>query len=43
MDDYLQCSNHAYLAVLRAENMQQLKWVICPPEEGSKEKKPMSE
>ena len=33
IDDYLQWSNLAYLAVSHVEYMQQLKRVICPPEE----------
>ena len=35
MDDYLQWSNLAYLAVSRVEYMHQLERVTCPLEEGS--------
>ncbi|GFS16362.1 hypothetical protein ElyMa_001471000 [Elysia marginata] len=35
VDDYLQWSNLAYLAVSRVEYMRQLARVACPPEEGS--------
>ena len=37
IDDYLQWSNLAYLAVSRLEHLVQLEWVVCPPEEGSGE------
>jgi len=43
IDDYLQWSNLAYLAVSRVEYMQQLERVIFSPEESSVEKPPMSE
>ena len=39
IDDYLQWSNLAYLAVSRVEYMEQLERVVCPPEEDSEEKK----
>ena len=39
IDDYLQWSNLAYLAVSRVKYMRQLKRVVCPPEEGFEEKK----
>ena len=35
IDDYLQWSNLAYLAVSRVEHLSQLQRVVCPPEEGS--------
>ncbi|MCG7980945.1 MAG: AAA family ATPase [Candidatus Thiodiazotropha endolucinida] len=35
IDDFLQWSNLAYLAVSRVEYMHQLERVVCPPEEGS--------
>ena len=35
IDDYLQWSNLAYLAVSRVEYMHQLERVVCPPEEVS--------
>ena len=35
LDDYLQWSNLAYLAVSRVEHLSQLQRVVCPPEEGS--------
>ena len=35
IDDYLQWSNLAYLAVSRVEYMRQLERVVCPPEESS--------
>ncbi|MEW8688985.1 MAG: hypothetical protein AB2556_24465, partial [Candidatus Thiodiazotropha sp.] len=35
IDDFLQWSNLAYLAVSRVECMHQLERVTCPPEEGS--------
>ena len=35
IDDYLQWSNLAYLAVSRVEHLSQLERVVCPPEEGS--------
>ena len=35
IDDFLQWSNMAYLAVSRVEYMRQLARVACPPEEGS--------
>ncbi|MEW8689413.1 MAG: hypothetical protein AB2556_26615, partial [Candidatus Thiodiazotropha sp.] len=35
IDDFLQWSNLAYLAVSRVEYMHQLERVICPLEEGS--------
>ena len=35
IDDYLQWSNRAYLAVSREEHLSQLQRVVCPPEEGS--------
>ena len=35
IDDYLQWSNLAYLAVSRVEYLSQLQRVVCPPEEGS--------
>ncbi|MEW8688951.1 MAG: hypothetical protein AB2556_24290, partial [Candidatus Thiodiazotropha sp.] len=35
IDDFLQWFNLAYLAVSRVEYMNQLKRVVCPPEEGS--------
>ncbi|MEW8689334.1 MAG: hypothetical protein AB2556_26220, partial [Candidatus Thiodiazotropha sp.] len=35
IDDFLQWSNIAYLAVSRVEYMHQLERVVCPPEEGS--------
>ena len=38
IDDYLQWSNLAYLAVSRVEYMHQLERVVCPPEEGSEAK-----
>ena len=34
IDDYLQWSNLAYLAVSRVEHLSQLERVVCPPEEG---------
>ena len=34
IDDYLQWSNLAYLAVSRVEYLIQLEPVVCPPEEG---------
>ena len=37
IDDYLQWSNLAYLAVSRVEHLSQLERVVCPPEEGSEE------
>ncbi|MEW8686692.1 MAG: hypothetical protein AB2556_12835 [Candidatus Thiodiazotropha sp.] len=37
IDDYLQWSNLAYLAVSRVEYLSQLERVVCPPEEGSGE------
>ena len=43
IDDYLQWSNLAYLAVSRVDYIQQLERVVYPPEEGSGEKPPMSE
>jgi len=42
IDDYLQWSNLAYLAVSRVEDMRQLERVVCPPEEGS-EVRPVTE
>ena len=35
IDDYLQWSNLAYLAVSRVEYLSQLQRVVCPQEEGS--------
>ena len=35
IDDFLQWSNLAYLAVSRVEYLSQLEQVVCPPEEGS--------
>ena len=35
IDDYLQWSNLAYLAVSRVEYLSQLERVVCTPEEGS--------
>ncbi len=35
IDDYLQWSNLAYLAVSRVQYLSQLERVACPPEEGS--------
>ncbi|MEW8652543.1 MAG: AAA family ATPase [Candidatus Thiodiazotropha sp.] len=35
VDDFLQWSNLAYLAVSRVEYLSQLERVVCPPEEGS--------
>ncbi|MEW8688030.1 MAG: hypothetical protein AB2556_19640 [Candidatus Thiodiazotropha sp.] len=35
IDDYLQWSNLAYLAVSRVEYLSQFERVACPPEEGS--------
>ena len=35
IDDFLQWSNLAYLAVSWVERMHQLERVVCPPEEGS--------
>ena len=35
IDDYLQWSNLAYLAVSRVEYLSQLERVVCPPEDGS--------
>ena len=35
IDDYLQWSNLAYLAVTRVEHLSELQRVVCPPEEGS--------
>ena len=35
IDDYLQWSNLACLAVSRVEHLSQLQRVVCPPEEGS--------
>ena len=35
IDDYLQWSNLAYLAVSREEYLSQLERVVCPAEEGS--------
>ncbi|MEW8684765.1 MAG: hypothetical protein AB2556_03060, partial [Candidatus Thiodiazotropha sp.] len=35
IDDFLQWSNLAYLAVSRVEYMHKLMRVVCPPEEGS--------
>ena len=35
IDDHLQWSNLAYLAVSRVEYLSQLERVVCPPEEGS--------
>ncbi|MEW8689388.1 MAG: hypothetical protein AB2556_26490, partial [Candidatus Thiodiazotropha sp.] len=35
IDDFLQWSNLAYLAVSRVEYMHQLERVVCPPKEGS--------
>ena len=35
IDDYLQWSNLAYLAVSRVEYLSQLERVVCPPDEGS--------
>ena len=35
IDDFLQWSNLAYLAVSRVEYLSQLERVVCPPEEGS--------
>ena len=35
IDDYLQWSNLAYLAISRVEHLSQLERVVCPPEEGS--------
>ncbi|MEW8687502.1 MAG: hypothetical protein AB2556_16940 [Candidatus Thiodiazotropha sp.] len=35
IDDFLQWSNLAYLAVSRVEYMHQLERIACPPEEGS--------
>ncbi len=35
IDDFLQWSNLAYLAVSRVEYLTQLERVVCPPEEGS--------
>ena len=35
IDDYLQWSNLAYLAVSRVEYLSQLQRVVCPPEEDS--------
>ena len=37
IDDYLQWSNLADLAVSRVERLSQLERVVCPPEEGSGE------
>ncbi|GFS12129.1 hypothetical protein ElyMa_006689500 [Elysia marginata] len=42
IEDYLQWSNLAYLAVSRVEYVNQLERVVCPPEEGS-EVRPLSE
>ena len=42
IDDYLQWSNLAYLAVYRVEYMHQLERVVCPPEEGF-EVRPLTE
>ena len=35
IDDYLQWSNLAYMAVSRVEHLSQLQRVVCPPEDGS--------
>ena len=35
IDDFLQWSNLAYLAVSRVEYLSQLERVVCPPEKGS--------
>ena len=35
IDDYLQWSNRAYLAISRVEYLSQLERVVCPSEEGS--------
>ena len=43
IDDYLQLSNLAYLAVSRVEYMQQLERLVYPQEEGSGKKPPKSE
>jgi len=43
IDDYLQWSNLAYLAVSRVEYMHQLEWVVCPPEEGSEARPSVTE
>ena len=37
IDDYLQWSNLAYVAVSRVEHLSQLEQVVCPPEEDSGE------
>ena len=37
IDDHLQWSNLAYLAVSRVEHLSQLERVVCPREEGSGE------
>ena len=43
IDDYLQWSNIAYLAVSRVEYMHQLERVVCPPEEGSEGARTLTE
>ncbi|MEW8688738.1 MAG: hypothetical protein AB2556_23220 [Candidatus Thiodiazotropha sp.] len=35
IDDYIQWSNLAYLAISRVEYLSQLEQVVCPLEEGS--------
>ena len=43
IDDYLQWSNLAYLAVSRVQYLSQLERVACPPEEGSGGAQPLTE
>ncbi|MEW8687330.1 MAG: hypothetical protein AB2556_16080 [Candidatus Thiodiazotropha sp.] len=43
IDDFLQWSNLAYLAVSRVEYMHQLERVVCPPEEGSEGARTLTE
>ena len=43
IDDYLQWSNLAYLAVSRVEYLSQLERVACPPEEGFGEPQQLTE
>ena len=43
IDDFLQWSNLAYLAVSRVEYLSQLERVVCPPEEGSEGARTLTE
>ena len=43
IDDFLQWSNLAYLAVSRVEYLGQLERVVCPAEEGSEDARTLTE